>query len=148
MLMVGILAATAFLRANDFLGEMAVEHEAAKLAADLRSLASQSRTNAYRAGELEDFYAPDSLREMKLDATGYRVYSPGKADAYRYDFPVNISLTVLRSAPGAVINFGHNGGTVQNNTFRLALKNNPAVCRYVVVNPAGRVRISKTPPGE
>ena len=145
---VGIVATVALARAGDFFIRVTVENEANRLAADLRDLQEQSRSKGYRTLELAHFYEFTADYTMYFDEGGYTVRSGYYKFAYRHDLPASLELRTLRNAlpTGISINFGVDGGSVQNNTLMVVAKDNPAIYRYVIVSSAGRVRVSKEQP--
>ena len=146
LLLVGIVAAMAVPRAARFLNAAKVEREATCLVADLRHLQEQSRSNGFRTTELTNFYERDSMLEMRLDAKGWRVQRSIYNIIYRHDLPKDVKLENLRGSAAVTINFGHNGGSVQNNTFKIFCGNDSSLKRYVIISGTGRVRVSDKPP--
>ena len=123
-----------------------IEQEAATLVADLRNLQSQSRSSDFRAAGLNDFYAPSSVMTMYVNKSGWQIRHSVSEIYYRHNLPAALSIETFRSPAKVVVNFGQNGGSVQNNTFKIYAADNPSLCRYVIISGMGRIRTSTTPP--
>lgn len=151
-LLAGVVAAIILPRGDAVAGEFIVEREAQMFASDLRSLQEQSRSNGYRALGLNHFHSPTSTLEMQFYKNGYRVQQNSFTIIYKHDFPAEIDLALDSTSANAprltntTVNFGHDGGSVKNCTFRLSLKNSPSVCRYVIISSSGRIRIDRRRP--
>ena len=149
LLVAGIALAVVLPRAVDFWRVARVENEATQLASDLRHLQEQSRTNDFRAVGLADFYELSANLTMNFNKNGWSVQRSVTDVVYRHRLPDGVKLNMYNnhSTTATVsINFGHNGGSVRNNTFQFCDAANPALCRYVIVSGAGRVRVSSSPP--
>ena len=147
--LVGIVAAMALPRAAHFLSVARLENEAAHLASDLRHLQEQSRANDFRATGLKNFYEPSAVLEMRFTETGWQVRRSEYEVYYRHRLPADIALAMYNNASlvsTTSVNFGHNGGSVRNNTVKLYVRTDQTLCRYVIISGMGRIRVSSSPP--
>ena len=144
---IGILAATLLPRGAFLWQDVVAEREAITLATDIRRLQEQSRANGYRALGLDDFYEAGEILEMRFTENGYVVRKTAYDIPYRHYLPEGFALSHEGNNPRTVrLNFGHDGGSVQNNTFKIYSVKNPSVRRFVVISSAGRIRISRVAP--
>ena len=143
-----IVALMAFPYAKNYWDELIVEREASQLAYDLRRLQAQSRSNGYRTPELRHFYAESANLYMRFTADGYKIQRTVYKTIYRHDFPQGIRLTTAGNMPisSATISFGVQGGSTQNNTFRIYSIDDTTIYRYVIISAEGRIRVDKKLP--
>ncbi len=144
--LLSIVAALTVPQALTFWREALIEQEANILAADLRHLQSQSRSNDFRAAGLRDFYEPPAAMTLYVSETGWQMRRSVYDVYYRHNLPSALRLETFRSAAKVTVNFGQNGGSVQNNTFKIYAVSDPALCRYVIISGMGRIRTANAPP--
>ena len=142
----GILVAVVLPQASHFWRVAQVERETAALVADLRGMQEQSRSNDYRASGLKNFSNVPQTLTMYFSEKGWTIRRSQYEIYYRHIMPDALRLETLRSAANVTINFGQNGGSVQNNTFRIYAATEPALCRYVIISGMGRIRSAISPP--